>query len=331
MSLKQLQFGTALRILLQTAPILLVRLGLYLLFWVAFLIYIAIVAGLAYLLGRIWEPLTVIILLIALVATWPIYRLVNRYVFYLIKAAHLAVIAELLANGSLPPGASQLAWGKQQVTSRFGEVSAMFLVDELVAGVVRTFTNMVVSFASWLPGDSFRTLAQMAARVIRYATHYIDEAILARAFWRRDESVWQAAQEGVVLYGMVWKPLLVNAFALMLLSYVPFFVAFVLLAAPIGFLLGSISPLLGAWSIVFVLVLSLLVKVALGDSFAMIAMVAAYQRETMDKEPDPAMEARLASVSDRFIELKNRALASVRPSQPQPVDRLPDLSQDNTP
>jgi hypothetical protein len=38
------------------------------------------------------------------------------------------------------------------VQERFGEVSAMFVVDEIVAGAVRAFTNTVYRIASWLPG-----------------------------------------------------------------------------------------------------------------------------------------------------------------------------------
>jgi hypothetical protein len=310
MSLGSLQIGTALGILFKTTPILLIRLGVYLAFWVILLIYLGILFGVGYLLSQLWAPLGIILGLIAFGSTFFIYRLAYRYVFYLLKAAHLAIAAELLHSGSLPPGVSQLAWGREQVTSRFGQVSVMWVVDELVAGIVRSITRTVVRIANMLPGNTLRNLARVIMRVIEFATNYVDEAIMARAFWRRDENVWQSAEEGIILYGMVWKPLLVNAIALMLLSYVPFVLTIVVLAAPIGFLLGMISPAVGAWSIIFVLILSYFVKVAVGDSFAMIAMVATYQRETAGLQPDPAMEARIAGISDKFRDLKDRAMSA---------------------
>ena len=98
-----------------------------------------------------------------------------------------------------------------------------------------------------------------------------------RAFWRKDERL-AIRPRGLVLYGMVWKPLLMNAIALMLLSYVPFILVVVLLSAP-AFCWRHL-PAARRLSIVIVVVLALLVKVALGDSFAMIAMVAAYHRST---------------------------------------------------
>lgn len=310
MGFNRLQLGTAFGILLKTTPILLIRLGVYLAFWVILLVYLGIVIGLGYLLSMVWQPLGVILGLIAFGSTFFIYRLAYRYVFYLLKAAHLAIAAELLHSGALPAGVGQLAWGREQVSSRFGQVSVMFVVDELVTAIVRTVTNTVVSVANMLPGDAIRNLARLIKRIIEYATNYVDEAILARAFWRRDENVWQSAEEGIVLYAMVWKPLVLNAVALMLLSYVPFVLAAVILAAPVGLLLGMINTTLAGWSVLFVLILSYFVKVAVGDSFAMIAMVAAYQRETAGLRPDPAMEARISGMSEKFSELKDRAAAA---------------------
>ncbi|MDI9549438.1 MAG: hypothetical protein QM346_17740 [Chloroflexota bacterium] len=327
MQFGQIQFGLAFRIMLKTAPIMLLRLGLYLAFWVASIVYFALVAGIGYVLSQVWPPAGIIAVIVAIVALIPLYRLANRYAFYLVKAAQLAVVVHILETGDLPQGINQFAFGKDRIAERFGEVSVMFVVDALIAGVIRGFSGMVTAALSWIPGGIGRTIAGISTRIVHYAGNYVDEAVLARAFWRKDESVWQSAREGLVLYGMVWKPLLMNAIALMLLSYVPFILVVVLLSAPAGLLLGAISQPLGALSIVIVVVLALLVKVALGDSFAMIAMVAAYHRSTRGLAPDPAMEARIESISDKFGEIRDRALAARRPSSPLPVASDPYVSE----
>lgn len=307
MNLRQLQLRNALALTLKTTPILLVRLGAYLAFWVVALLYLGILFGIGALLANIAEWLGFLVGLIAVVSVVPIYRLAYKYVFYVIKAAHIAVIAELLEHGQLPPGSSQLQWGREQVQQRFGQVSLMFVVDELVEGIVKAFTRTVFSIVRILPGSQSR-IFELLERLVRNATGYIDEAVMARSFWRRDENIWESAQEGVVLYAMIWRPLLMNAVALMVLSYVPFLAALILFAAPVGFLLNLISSALAAWSIVLVLILAYFVKAALGDAFAMTAMIATYQRETRGLTPDPQMEARLSQVTDQFAELKNRAL-----------------------
>jgi hypothetical protein len=328
MNLNSLQLGTSFKLMLRTLPIIGIRLGANLVFWIGLLIYLAIAGWVAYLAGNAIQIVGVILFIVALVAILPIYNLAYRYVFYMLKAAHIAVIAELLANGSVPGGRGQLDWGRQKVQERFGEMNAMFIIDELVNGVVHAFTRTVFALTAWLPGDTIRMAVRMVNRVIEYAMNYIDEAVLARSFWTERESVWTNARDGVVLYAMVWKPILMNAIALMILSYVPFVVAFILFAAPIGLLLSQTSPQLAGWSIIATLVLAYLIKVALGDAFAMTAIIATYQRETASLTPDPNMVAKLDSVSTKFTDLKKRAEESLgqighKPAAEKPVTDTP--------
>ena len=237
------------------------------------------------------------------------------------KAAHLAVVVESLQRGSLPDGASQLTWGKDQVLARFGAVSVLFLVDALVRGVVNAISGVALTFTSWIPGNSLRGITRMITRIVEYAANYVDEAILARAFLHRDEDIWKTAQEGVVLYGMVWKPLLINAVALMILSYVPFFLALLLLAAPMALFMSMFSFAWGGMGLILVLVLGMLIKIAVGDSYAMIAMVAAYQRETSGLRPDPGVEKRIARASKEFRTIQEKALSVIpeREQRPTPM------------
>lgn len=307
MNLKSLQLGQALNLVMRTLPIALVRLGALMLFWLVAIVYLAIIGGVAWLVGQAVPVVGVILFLIGIGGLSPLYRLAKRYALYLIKAAQIAVMAELLARGSLPAGVNQLAWGKQRVQERFGEASIMFVVDEMVNGIVRVFTSMVYSVASWVPGGALRGLANMVNRIIRFAVSYIDEAILARTFWLGSGSVWAHARDGVVLYGMVWKPLLANAVALMLLSYIPFLAAVLIIALPAGLLGSLISPVVAGWAVIACLVLAWLVKMAIGDTFAMAAMISSYMREIEGLEPDPAVTARLEKLSDKFRGLQQRA------------------------
>ena len=319
MDFSSLKLGVAFNLLMKTMPILLIRLGVMLIFWVVALIYLAIVGTVAFLIGNAIDWLGFIIFIVALVGVIPLYNLAYRYVFYMIKAAHIAIMAELLTNEKLklPPGRGQLEYGKKRVQERFGEVNAMFVVDELVQGVVRAFTRTVYSIARWLPGDTLATLVNVVNRVIIFATSYIDEAILARSFWQDEEvNVWENARDGVVLYAMSWKPIVMAAVALMLLSYVPSIVAFVVFALPIGLLISLISQQLAGWTLIFLLLFAWVIKVAIGDAFAVAAILATYHAETAGKVPDPQMAAQLDQVSDKFGDLKRRAQESMTPSQP---------------
>ncbi|MFO7696203.1 MAG: hypothetical protein R6X16_03500 [Anaerolineae bacterium] len=305
MSLKSLQLGQAFRLVLRTLPIAGVRLGVSVAFWLGALLYVAAIGALAFFAGRtlVWPG--VVIGVVGLGGLVWLYILGQRYVLYLVKSAQIAVMAKLLTAERLPAGASQLQWGREQVASRFGEVSGMFVVDQVVTAVVRGFTRLVYGLVSWLPGDALRGLARIAGRIVHYAVSYIDEAILARTFWLDDGTVWANARDGVVLYAMVWKPLLVNSLALMALSYVPAILAVGLLIVPAMWLGNAISPTVGGWSIVAALVIGWAFKVAVGDSFAMAAIIAAYQRSIAGLRPDPDMLGRLGQVP-RFDDLTQR-------------------------
>lgn len=335
MDLSSLKLGVAVNLLMKTMPILLIRLGVMMLFWLVAFIYLAFAGGVSFLIGSAVDWLGILIFIIALVSVIPLYNLAYRYVFYMIKAAHIAIMAELITNEKLklPPGRGQLEYGKTRVQERFGEVNAMFVVDELVQGVVRAFTRTVYSIARWLPGDTLDTLVKIVNRVVTFATSYIDEAILARSFWQDDDvNVWENARDGVVLYAMSWRPILTAAVALMLISYIPSIIVFVVFAAPIGALLALINTQLAGWSLIFMLILAWFVKVAIGDAFAVAAIISTYHRETVGKTPDPQMAAQLDNLSDKFGDLKNRAKQAMnkpRPAQETPVEPNPvDFSDD---
>lgn len=326
-----IQIGKGINLLRQTLPIVLIRLGAMLAFWVVALLYLGITLTVASAIGQAIPLLGFILFIVALVGTVPLYNLAYKYVFFMIKAAHIAVLAEILKNGRLPSGEGQLAWGKQRVQERFGEMNVMFVVDEIVEGVIKAFTRTVYNFTAWLPGDSLDTLVKIINRVIQFSMTYIDEAILARSFWSEEENVWANARDGVALYAMVWKPLLMNAIALMILSYLPGIVGVIILALPVVLILGS-TPLAG-WTIIFLIFLAFLIKVAVGDAFAMAVMISSYQRETAGLEPNEEITSKLDAVSDKFTELRNRAMqeaekfthssAESKPETTPPLDQGP--------
>lgn len=307
MNMQSLNLGKAFSLMMRTSPIILIRLGANLLFWLVAIIYFLVVGAVAALIANAVPFLGFIIFLVAIVGLGGLYHLAYKYVFYMLKAAHIAVLSDLLEHDKLKSNKGQLGYGKQRVEERFGELNAMFVVDELVAGVVRSFTRTVYRLTAFAPSDAIRTLVKVVNRIIYFATNYIDEAILARSFYEPTDDIWGNARDGVVLYGMRWKPILMNAIVLMVLSYVPFIVAFVLFSLPVGLLLATISPQLAGWSLIFLLLLSWLIKVAIGDSFAMTAIIATYHRETRSLEPNPEMAAKLDSVSDSFQDLTARA------------------------
>ena len=297
--------GEAVKLVLKTTPFLWVRIGSYAVLGVGLLFYFALVGGIAWLLAQLWSVLGIIVLIAAFGGAFGIVRWVTRYYFYLLKAAHAAVMTEVILTGSGPDG-SQVQYGKERVQSRFTETSVMFGIDRLLEGIVRAFNRSFARLMNILPIPGADSLVQFVRRVSRFATTYIDEAILTRAYRDDDANVWAVARDGVILYAQCWKPILANAVVLTLLSYVEFLLFLVILGLPalaIGVALPSLKIALG----IGVLVGAWMLKLAVADAFSLAATLLAYHRSTEGMAPDPTWQARLEEVSDQFRELKRKA------------------------
>jgi hypothetical protein len=245
-----------------------------------------------------------------------IVRWASRYYFYLLKAAHAAVMTEFIVDGTGPDG-SQIEHGKNQVLNRFQDTSIMFAVDQVLDGVVKTINRTFASVTNLLPIPGMDGLQTFVGRVSRLSTTYIDEAILSRAYAQDEENVWAVAKDGVILYAQCWKPILANAVALTLLSYVEFFAFLVLLGVP-AVAVAALVPQLAVALGVAVLLGAWMLKLAVADAFALAATLLAYHRSTAGLTPDPEWQARLEEVSDQFQELKQKAVEMVKAYRSEP-------------
>jgi hypothetical protein len=305
----KLYLGEALGLLGKTLPFIWIRLGSYLLLGLGLGVYFGIVGGVAWLLGQLWAPLGIILFLASFVGAIGIVRWVTRYYFYLLKAAHTAVMTEFIVHGR-GPADGQVAHGRKQVMERFKDTSIMFAVDQLVDGVVRRIVRSVVRIASILPIPGIDSLGKLLERVALMSSTYVDESILSRAYMKRQQNVWGVAHEGVVLYAQAWKPIVANAVVLSLISYVEFFLLLVILGLPalaIAAALPALGPVLG----VMVVVLAWMLKLAVADAWSLAATLLAYHRTTVDMTPDPEWVARLEGMSDKFQELGRKAREAV--------------------
>lgn len=327
--MKQVYLSEALALIGKTMPFIWIRLGSYLLLGLALGLYFAALGGVAWLLGSLWAPLGIIIFVIAAVGAWAIVSWASRYYFYLLKAAHTAVMTEFIVYGRGPEG-SQVAYGKEQVTSRFRDTSIMFAVDQLVDGVVKAFTRTFVNITGMLPIPGIDTLGSIVRRVALAATTFVDESILSRAYKQREENIWKVAHDGVVLYAQAWKPILTNAVVLALLSFVEFVVLLIVLGLPAA-AIGALVPglrialglgvIIGAW----------MIKLAVADAFSLAATLIAYHRATEGLEPNAEWTAKLENLSDKFRELGRKATEAVSPTPTSSSDSTQENPPASTP
>ena len=302
MKTKDLYFGTMKFVWLKLALGAALTLGAIILF--------ALFALIGSLFGQGGAAVGFILWLISSVA---LYRFAMSYVGYLIKAGHVAVIAEAISSGAIPE--NQFEWGKNAVKSRFAMSNVYFVIDRLVSGAVRQLQNGVENIASLfdaIPGIS--SVAAFVKLFIGVALGYIDECCLGYCFLQKDEGAFKSSCDGVVIYFQNAKQLLKNALKV---SAVVMLTTLVALAIPAALFLLLFKAI--GWSPVAAIILAIFVaafvRSAFIDSYIMIDMMKHYMDVVPETEISFDLYGKLCRLSGKFKKLFEKAKAET----PEPV------------
>jgi len=319
----KLYLGEGINLIWKTLPFLWIRLGTYALLGLGLVIYLAVAAGIAWLLGQALSFLGVIVFIIALAGAWALVQWAKRYFFYLLQAAHIAVMTEYIVYDRAPEG-SQVDYGRRQVQERFKDTSLMFAVDQIIDGIVKQINRTFARMTEVLPIPNLDNFNQIVAQISKFATTYIDEAILSRAYQYREPNVWSVAQDGIILYAQCWKSVLANAVALTVINYLEMIVVLLILGIP-AIILGALIPVAAIRTMLGVLVLVgvWMFKLAISDAYALAVTLLAYHRSIEGVEPNPDWKERLQGASEEFRQLCDRATSAVSNEKTPPASDPP--------
>lgn len=239
----------------------------------------------------------------------------REYLLYLVKAGHIAVMVELLAGRPMPEGRSQIGHAQAAVRSRFAEASTLFAVDQVVKAVLRAITRLARGILSILPG--MQRFAGVVQAFLNVAIGLIDEVIIAHAFATYASNPWAAAREALILYAQNNRNMLKNAVWIAAITYGLLGIVFLLLLGPAVYFARALPGGAEAVGVVFALVFAWALKAALFEPFAIACLLQAFFRATEGQALDPAWEARLDGLSDKFRQLRDKAAkAFSTPSAP---------------
>jgi len=313
-------------IFFRTLPYVFLRILVYLLFGLTLVVFFGLMGGIGYFIARLFQgaglPLAVVGL-IAVMGAWALTALAQRYFLYLVKIAHVAVITEIITKGDLPAGTNQVAYGKEKVLKHFGSASALFLVDQLVAGTVRQVLNWLTRLAGCLgnvPGLGL--VIGVLRRILSLAANYIDEAVMSYILTHEEENVYQAACDDVVLYAQSWRQLLGTATRCVVFVAGIWVVSFLAVLFPLLGVARALTPepalqaLYGFVALLVTFVFANIVKWAVVDPMATVAMIVSYNRAVAGQAPAYDLRATLTSVSGKFRQLAQKAAAPAPPGTP---------------
>lgn len=236
-----------------------------------------------------------------------IYHLVMHYFGYLLKAGHVAVIAEAVTTGKIPE--NQFEFGKAAVQSRFAASNVYFVVDNLVSGAVRQLQKTVGKIGGALdaiPGMS--QITSILQTFIGIALGYVDECCLGYCFLKKDEGAFKASCDGVVIYFQNVKKLLKDAAVTTLIVIAGTAAAWILPLVVFALIFKALSWSMFA-AVVLALLVAMVIKSAFIDSFMLVKMMVSYVEVAPSTEITFDLYEKLSKLSSKFKELFGKAKA----------------------
>lgn len=305
-------------LLVRTMPFILLRCAVYFGITLAYILMTGIGAGIGYGIGGLGnEGFQAAAALWGGVAgfglTGGILYFLREYILYTVKAGHIAVMVQLLDEGELPSGKSQISYASHIVKNRFAQTNVLFAMDILIKGVVNAITGLVQGISNILPIPGVNQMMGVVKAFLRISVGLIDEVILAYIIRTNSQNPWLSSRSALVLYGQNATAMLKNAAWLTLIIYGLSFLVFLIMLAPAAALVYFMP---GGWSaagVIFALLFAWAIKAALIEPFAIACLLQSYFHVTAGQTPNPEWEARLDQVSNKFKELKDKAAAWKQP------------------
>lgn len=289
---------TAKELFSKTKPFIMAKLGLGLIMVAISVLLLAILMGLGWLFGGGGMVFMFILWLFAVAG---VRALILHYFGYLLKAGHVAVIAEACKTGRVPD--NQVAYGKAQVIERFVTSNIYFLVDKLVTAAVKQIQGAVGKVGGaldFIPGMG--AVTGLAQFFVSISLGYVDECCLGWTFYKKEQGAFQSAADGVVIYAQNWKALLGGAAKTMLKVILLMVVIVLAVFVPVGILFKLLhwSPLA---AFLLACLVAWVVKFAIMDSYIMIQMMAVYMGAAPSTQITFDLYGKLCQLSSKFKEL----------------------------
>ena len=313
--------STAFSLLVKTAPFVMARLGVMVAMTVVAILYWCWMLGGFFVFGKgvgwIW------FIAFASVGGW-FWNTVVRYFLYLMKAAHIAVLTELITTGSINHGSEGMfVYGKRIVTERFGEVNILFALDMVIDGVIRQFNRTLNWVANLLPIPGVNNVKAIVNRIVHAATTYIDEPIFSYNVARGDENSWLSSKDALIYYAQKSKEVLKTGVWIAVLDYVLSAIITVFMFLPAWIIYLIIPASLGIWPVVtmviFAFVFAADVRMAVLRPFFLTMMIVKFHDQVQSQPINLEWDSKLEQASDKFRDMKDKAANWISPKASDPA------------
>ena len=246
-----------------------------------------------------------------LIALW-IIRALRSWSLYLVKAAHIAVLVELVQGRPLPDGRGQISHGQSVVKERFGEASVLFLLDEMVRSALRGVNRITLGFLAFLPKRTAAQIAVVLNTFLHIAFGNLDEIVLAHAINSRSDDPWDSARDALALYLQNWRTILKNVVWLTAFTLAPVGLMFWFMVWP-AWSDYQLAPAPETLRTVVIGVLSMIaIGSVLGGPFALVCLIQVWFRAISKDRPSPDCNAEMSGIASQPGQFRGRRLGMTR-------------------
>lgn len=298
---------------IRTAPFVLLRIVVYFGIGIAYVMTVGIGGVLGYGFGHISAnpdaPLSGAFWggAIGFGLTSAVLYFAREYILYLVKAAHIACLVEILDGKPIPGGQSQISYGAKFVETHFAEASVLFGVDQIIKAILRSLFRIINFVTAFLPIPGFQQLIRMAEAVVRISLTYVDEVILAYLIRTRTTNPWDTAKDGVILYAQNYTHFLKNALWLAVFMWLITIAIFIVFLAPVAGLFALFPGNVSFWGIAVAFIFAWAFKAALLEPIAVAALMQVFFKTIEGQTPNAEWEQRLSTASNKFRQLAQKA------------------------
>lgn len=253
--------------------------------------------------------ISIILLVVGFLIGSKLQNLFYKYFGYMVKAGHVAVIAETIEKGQVPE--NQYEYGKQLVKDNFVEANVYFDLDLLVSKAVKQIQKKI-SGLSEAVGKIIPFADTFINQFIQASLDYVDECCLGYTFYKKDKNKFRSSSEGIVLYFQNWKGFLKTALKSSFVAIGSTALVGLIVFAIFGLIFRLIIPD-GTVAFVIALIIAAVVagtiKSAVVDTYVMINQMNSYLPYAMNEEPKIDLYSKFSKVSKSFRELFEKGQA----------------------
>ncbi len=299
--------GASFRLLMKTLPYTLVRFGILVAVSIASILWFGISAGGGAWLGDKVHPWIGTGWFVGGMGVYGwFWWTILRYMLYLLKAGHIAVLTELITTGEIANGEKGMfQYGKDVVTERFKEVSLLFGLDLLISGVVKAFNRTLEGLANLLPIPGLQGLVQILNAIVHAMTTFIDETIFSYNLARGDSNPWRSGRDGLIYYAQNAMDILKTSLWIVVLEKVLVFISWLIFLAP-AFGIAALMPNsnVAVAAFFFAALFAWNVKAAFLHPLFLIMILTRFHVSIKGQAIDEAWDGRLSQASGKFDTIK---------------------------